>query len=146
MAAADHLRVREHRVADLVSAGASDAARVLGRDRGRVGEHRVGLGDLAQREGVGLDAAAIDRGPEPLRGRAVGACDRAPVGGLRRMLRLPVRLEVPALEPRQEQRHRVLAGAHVADRAGLLAVARQARGGQRVERHALVAAGQEAPG
>ena len=37
----------------------------------------------------------------------------------------------------------MLAGAHVADRAGLLAVARQAGGGQLVERHALGAAGEE---
>ena len=119
------------------------AARVLGRDRGRVGEHRVGPGDLAEREGIGLDAAAVDRRPELRRGRAERPRDRRPVGDLRRVARLPVVGRVPAAEPAQQERDGVLAGAHVPDRARLLAVAGQPGGGQRVERHALGAAGQQ---
>src|SRR5688572_23080987 len=59
------------------------------------------------------------------------------------MLWLPVGPEIPALEAGQEQRDRVLAGAHVADRACLLAIPRQAGGGQRIEWHPLVATGQQ---
>ncbi len=143
MAAADHLRIGQHRVADQGQRRREGSARVLRGHGARVGEHRVGLRDLAERERVGLDPAAIDGGPQPLRRRAVGPRDRTPVRGLGGMLRLPVRLEVPVLEPRQQQRHRMLAGAHVADGAGLLPVTGEAGRRQRVERHALAAAGQE---
>ena len=65
------------------------------------------------------------------------------IGDLRRVARLPVVLGIPALELREQEGHRVLARAHVPDRAGLLAVARQACGGERIERHALGAAGEQ---
>ncbi len=143
VAAADHLRVREHRVPNQREGGRERPPRVLGGDGFRVRQQRVRLCDLSQREGVRLYAAAVDRGPQPLRGRAVGPRDRAAVGRLGRMLGLPVRLEIPALEPGQEQRDRVLARAHVADRAGLLAIPRKPGGGQRVERHPLIATGQQ---
>ena len=62
---ADHLGVGEHRVADDRQVPARAPAR--GSPSGtavRVREERVGAGDLAQREGVGRDAAAVDAGPE----------------------------------------------------------------------------------
>ena len=109
-------------------------ARVRRGDGRRIGEERVGPGDIAQRERERLDPAAVDGGPEPIRRRAEGPRHGRPVGDLRRMLGLPVVVLAPAVHPGQEQRHAVLAGAHVADRARLLAVARQAGGGQLVER------------
>ena len=126
-----------------VNPGATALRGSLAGERAGVGEHRVGAGDLAQREGIGLDPAAVDGGHELLRGRPERPGDRRPVRDLRRMRRLPVVGGVPALQLREHERHRVLARAHVADRAGLLAVARESGRGERVERHALGAAGEE---
>ena len=126
------------------SAGASDARGSSAAHGRRVGEHRVGLGDLAQRERVGEHAAAVDRRPE-----LVPAGPRRPARrprGTRHGPGGPSPSSPRAAQPlqtREQEEHRVLPGAHVADRAGPLAVARQPRRGQLVQRHALGAAGEE---
>ena len=66
--------------------------------------------------------------------------DRRADGRLARVLVAPVVLQAPSLEARQEDGGRVLPRAHVADGAGTLAVAGEARVGERVERHPLRAA------
>ena len=118
-------------------------ARVVGRDRLRVGQHRVCAGDLAQVERVSLDPAAIDRRAQLRRGRPVCLGDRRAIGDLRWVTRLPVLGRIPAPQPGKQERDRVLPGAHMTDRAGLLAVACQARRRQLVERGALGPAGEE---
>ena len=125
-----------------VSGAASERTGVALSDARRVGQERVRLGDLAEPEGEGLHPAAVDGGLQPLRrrpvgprdGRAVGACDGC--SGCQYVSRSQ------PFSRDSSKDDGVLAGAHVADRAGLLAVPGEARGGQRVERHALVAAGQ----
>ena len=62
--AGDDLRVGEHRVADERQRGRERRPRVARRHGAGIGEERVGAGDLAERERVGRDAAAVDRGPE----------------------------------------------------------------------------------
>ena len=91
--------LRQHRVADLDEARRQLGSRGRRRDRGRVREHRVGPGDLVEREGVGLDAAAVDRGLEPIGCRAERPGHRRSVGDLRWMAGLPVVRRIPALQP-----------------------------------------------
>ena len=112
----DQLRVRGHRLADLDVVRGERRAGIAGGERLGVGEDRERAGDLAQRERVGEDAAAVDarpdaRGIDRERG-ADGLADR----GLRRVVVLPVRLELPAAELGQQDEHAVLPGAHVAQR------------------------------
>ncbi len=59
------------------------------------------------------------------------------------MVRLPVRLERPILDPGEQDEDRVLPRAHVPDRRWALSVASEPGGRQRIERHALGAAGEE---
>ena len=68
--------------------------------------------------------------PVVMRGRARranAAADRLADRGLRRVVVLPVRLELPAAELGEQDEHRVLARAHVAQGRRPLAVAREPR-------------------
>ena len=89
------------------------------------------------------DAAPVDRGPQPLRRRLEGAGDDGPDGSLHRVARIPVVLQGPVAQARQEQHRGVVAGAHVADGTGPLTVAGEPRRGERVKRRTLAPAGEE---
>ena len=141
--AADHLRMREHRVANGEQERCERRARVVGGEGRRVGQHRVGLRDLAQRERVGEHATAVERRPQAFRLDRVGTRDGLAVRDMRRVVRLPVVLERPIPQTCEQDEHRMLPGAHVAHRAGPLAVARQPSCRQLVQGHALGAAGEE---
>ena len=121
----------------IVSDPASGCPRIGGRHGRGIREEGVGPRDLAQRECVRRHAAAVDARPQPRRRRPERLRDDLAIRHLGGMLVEPVVVRRPVVEPAQQQEHRVLAGAHVPDLARALAVAGEARGGERVERHAL---------
>jgi hypothetical protein len=139
----DHLGVRHHRVAHDRQVLGELGARVIRRERHRVGQHRVRAGDLPEPERVRVDAAAVERGSQRPDGHAVRTSDGFAIRDMRRMVRLPVLARIPAAQSRQQQEHGVLARAHVADRPWLLTVTGQTRRRELVERRTLGAVAEE---
>src|SRR5204863_9833014 len=119
-----------------------------------VSQEGVSPGNLTEREREGLDAARVDRGDQAVGPGSKGSCHRGTVGDLGRVVGLPVRVGWPVLQSAQQDERRVLAGAVVPNRSGLLAVACQPSGRERVQRcifrstseHALAESGASVDG
>src|SRR5439155_953885 len=78
---ADHLRMGEHRVSDAGQGGGERRARVGPGHGRRVGEERVGPGNLAQGKRIRGDPAAVDRYPETAWRDAEGALAISAISG-----------------------------------------------------------------